>query len=465
MEKFRKFCIVFFACLSFFFAIVAIHNLFFLDENKLYQRHTRSWDTHIDSIAKEEDKLLFLFVNENENVSKNIKTSLEKEYVFTVLDKKNNPADYTVYNYFWQNISNSKQDLACAILTPTMKPIFLSSKIEIKKLEKILPTFAQSWKKNRDAIQKTNDIALQKQIQNIQQKQYIDNLFFNYPMPIVQASFFNEKLPIAILTENARLTFKRLKRTNSIRYLHDAQLALNALKNRLKTENNYNAKLLITRAMADIAFATNADNLKELKDIADKIVNKKPDKSPATEKSLELSILCKAYSIFGDEQYLKRAEQIVKKIENTTANEHISAIISPPFFEVQLMSELSIASALNISIMANSLCDFYDISEDKASLETALALITKLDSDYIYNNYWAINSKHSPSAKFLRIIISHDAEEPSYLGEAYQAITRIKRSLDIKEISQVERKIKSLNNLSIPAYESTHASIILAEYN
>jgi len=109
------------------------------------------------------------------------------------------------------------------------------------------------------------------------------------------------------------------------------------------------------------------------------------------------------------------------------------------------------------------ICDYFEITREKDAINTALEIIRKLDSDYTHNGFWTMNSKFSASAKFARITITKDSTTPSHIGEAYQAISRLKRTLQIPTISPVEQKIRTITKSFIPSAEHEHASIKLAE--
>lgn len=464
MERFRKVCVILFGSLSVLFALVAIHNHYFLNSSKRYAHNAYKWDSTLEDIAQEQNKLIFFFVSGEEVVSKRILKSLKNNYIYTVLDKQKNPADYTVFNYFLKRTSKTKKDLACAILTPSLKPIYLSSKSDKRRLEKLLPTLASTWENNQKLIQNRANAISNRQV-FLAQHHYIANAQMLGLNNEYNPDNYNAKLPTAVLTENARLIFKRLKSSNAPHLIYKANVAIKHLKDRFKSEKSYTSKLLIARAIADVSFAISPRNTREVQFIADEIVNFSKNKiSHSNIKALELAVLCRAYKIYDNTQYLDCAEQIAKEIQQSiNASENISAIIPIQQFNVQFISQTSIASAFDLSTMANALCDYFEITGEKDAINTALVIIRKLDSDYTHNGVWTMNSKFSASAKFARITITKDSTTPSHIGEAYQAISRLKRTLQIPTISPVEQKIRTITKSFIPSAEQEHASIKLAE--
>ena len=463
MDKFRKFCVVLFGGLSLFFAVLAIHNHFFYNAKKYYQYKATDWNLNLANNATIEDKLIFFFVSGNEIISRKIKKTLEENYVFSILDKEKNSADYEVFNYFLKKNSKTKQNLACAILTPNFKPICLSGKVEKKRLEKILTAVANSYKSNKGLIRSKAELVSIQQVRNSQSIFSTNMPIFNFVYSITPARF-DQNTPIAVVTENARVAFKNYKKYPSPVQKFVAEKSLLALKNRYKSTTNKIEKLLIARALADIAFAVNVRDINELKQEADSIISSRSTSKSTLNLALELAILSRAYTVFPTEDYAKKAEALTTYFENTLFNtQKMSMQLPMTSLEANLIQTNSNTSALDLAVMANALCDFYEITFDKRYLFSALEIIKKLDAEYLHNGFWTINSKHCPSANFARITIINDSDKPSHLGEAYQAISRINRGLNISILSPSQYNKHKISTHFIPALEHSRASIKLAE--
>lgn len=463
MDKFRKFCVILFGGLSLFFAILAIHNHFFYNAKKYYQYKATEWNLNLANNATTNDKLIFFFVSGNEIISRKIKKTLEENYVFSILDKEKNSADYEVFNYFLKKNSKTKQDLACAILTPNFKPIYLSGKVEKKRLEKILTAIANSYKNNKGLIRSKAELVSIQQVRNSQSIFFTNMPIFNFVYSVTP-SRFDQNTPTAVVTENARVAFKNYKKYPSPVQKFRAEKSLSALKTRYKRASNKTEKLLIARAIADIAFATNVRNINELKQEADSIISSRNSSKSTLISALELAVLSRAYAVFATEDYAKKAEALTTYLENTLFNAQETSIqFLPTSLEANSIQTNSNVSALDLAVMANALCDFYEITFDKRHLFSALEIIKKLDAEYSHKGFWTINSKYCPSANFARITIINDSDKPSHLGEAYQAISRINRGLNISTISPSQYNKYKISTRFIPALEHSRASIKLAE--
>ena len=123
----------------------------------------------------------------------------------------------------------------------------------------------------------------------------------------------------------------------------------------------------------------------------------------------------------------------------------------------------SIASALDLSLMANALCDYFDITRDSSALSAARALLVKLDSDYRFGGLWTVNSAFSPTASFARFAVLDDAADPSYVGEAKQAFARVNRRSGVKSAAVEDGRTAAF--LPAMGFSSAgRASSMLAEF-
>ena len=284
-------------------------------------------------------------------------------------------------------------------------------------------------------------------------------------MALSFADWNDKNIPISLITENARVHFNIYKRLTNICSKGNAENAFIGLKKRYNLENNKISKLLIARAQADIAFATDSKNLSELRKEADDIESNKKIPQKMTEFALSLSVLSRAYSVFGDRKYILKARDFSKRArESIFKNRLMPAFISNTSSETPIENTNSLACAYGMSMLANALCDFSEASGEKNTLQIAMTIINKLDADYLHNGIWTLNSIYAPSARFARISVVEDSHIPSYIGEAFQAIVRIKKGLNLRTISPAEPYIARLENFFIPAFSEKRASIKLAKF-
>ena len=135
-------------------------------------------------------------------------------------------------------------------------------------------------------------------------------------------------MPIAFLTENARLAFARYKKLNDVRLKALASSAFEALMRRYQSEKSPEGKMLIARALADASFAVPTEALTPLKEQADELLgNFQP--SSASNCALALSVLVKADQIFGNPKYGQKAIS-AQKSSNARSPDTRSLPISSP---------------------------------------------------------------------------------------------------------------------------------------
>ncbi len=465
MEKLRKICVVVFASLSLFFALVAIRNHFFPSDVAKNIKTAAHWNANLETIARKNDNLIFFYVSGNEIISNKIKNLLENHYVFSVLDKEKNPADFAIFNHFLKSASKSEAPLTCAILTPTLQPIYLSSKIDKDQLEKILYATARKYVSNRHLLRE-RALRATETLKTFDVRFATAPLYQTIPCSVSHFAFGNVgDIPISIMTENARLHFNIYKTSANLFAQRDAINALKVLKQRYTQEKEKSARRLIARALADIAFAVDTKYLTELKAEADSITSSKKQEQNITDCALALSVLSRAHSVFGDDKYLLTATKIFKTIKSAVFNKRtIPAILQMGTDENDVSAINSLACAHGMSMMANALCDFSEATSNNDVLYVAMAIINKLDADYLHNGIWTLNSSNAPSAKFARLSILDDSHIPSHVGEAYQAVMRIKKGLNLRTISPAEAYIARIETLFIPAFSETRASIKLAKF-
>ena len=471
MDKIRKFFVILFGSLSLFFAIVAVHNHFY--EKKLLQssKNFLHWSNDISNSAKKANKLVFAVVD-NIKLSPKIRKILDKHFAITVLDRKENYADFEALNYVLKKYTRSKNDVACAIFTPEMKPVYVMSKINERKLEKILPAIKKTYANNPEQFLnrvEANVVSFKNEekvlshfyemfsatgVGAVHSMNFTSILNFFAPKNDVYENEIlklcnsdTDNIPLAILTENARLTFRIYKNHQAI-----TQHLLTKLKKRFVKEKNNLSKLLIARAISEATSTTN----QELRVIADALLNENTKKSVA-ENALTLSILSKAYFVYEKEEYLQKASEIFDTLKSIIEDSQTQILTFRNSEKIYTKENLN---AFDFAIIANSVCDYAKVSTDESAIDIAVNAIKNLDSNFAFNHFWTLNSQHSTSANFARITIVDDNNIPSYIGEANQAIIKIKRKLGKENISPVERNIERLAR----NHTLSRASIKLAYY-
>ncbi len=423
------------------------------------------WNADLQALARKTDKLVFVETSADGGIPQNIKYELKKHYIFTVLDKNKNPADFFIFDTFLREKTRTNNPFACAILTPTLKPIFVSAKTDTTRLEKILVAVAHKHAKNRHLL-RTSATTFATYHRAITSEHFASAALLSAITSGLHTSNIkkqNTQQPIAQLTENARLHFRTLKHFRTFFSLNATRASLNQLKKRYALETDSRAKKLIARALADIAFAVDKNTISELKIQADTIVTEKSVAEPLVDSALNLAVLSRAYSIFGEKTYLQKAKKLAHKISlYAFGNAAIPAILPHDIEHITISSNDSIACALGMSLAANALCDFHKISNDPTATHAALAIIKKLDTHYQFGGVWTLNSQNSPSANFARPSIFDDEILPSHIGEAYQAIVHIKRELGLRTISPVEISLKNFENFLISPFVKNRDSIRIA---
>lgn len=455
----RKTCAVVFGLLSIFFAVVAIHNQFFAEKagKDCAEAAALNFDSGVESAAREQDKLIFLTVDDVP-CSKALRKIIAGNYLWANIDKSANPADFEIYNRFFRRASKSENDFVCAILTPKLKPVYISTKLDEDKLKRLLPAVAKAYSSQR---QKLRDRAEEASTRVTISSSGIFNKILVCGFSVQQRPFqgaIASDMPIAFLTENARLAFARYKKLNDVRLKALASSAFEALMRRYQSEKSPEGKMLIARALADASFAVPTEALTPLKEQADELVsNFQP--SSASNCALALSVLVKADQIFGNPKYGQKAKDIRTKIIKCALSRYpVTANLQP------YQGSNSLADAYDMALMANALCDYARANKDKAAVEAALSLISKLDADYRQNGLWSINSSRSPSAGFIRVKVLSDEERPSYVGEALQAIAKLKAITGMKKISDAEDSAKRIGGSFAQNYDGIGASIKLASF-
>ncbi len=426
MEKVRKFCAVFFGCLAVFFALIAVRNHFYkgdcLDSSAMLP-----WNAETPAKAARAGRLVFVHAADLSELSPECVRILNKKYSVARLDKNLNPADYDVLTYFLRRKLGRDSRFACAVFTPTFKPVYIASDFDAKKIAAVLEIFACSFdsapeKFNLRAERAGRDLA----------RSAVFGVAETAPFPFANAAFSSEKIadacPTALLTENARVRFADARKSVAMLTRIRAAEAFATLKRQFAKRADARDRLYIARALADARFAVSAEAVPEL-DCAAKSALQDASQERAADAALKLSVLCGAYSVFENAQYLAGARRIAARLVRIASERRDipAVVVLSAGAGGSAVVPNSIASALDLSLMANALCDYFDIARDASALSAARALLGKLDSDYRFGGLWTINSAFSPTASFARFAVLDDAADPSYVGEAKQAFVRVGR--------------------------------------
>ena len=409
----RKICAGVFAALSLFFALVAVHNRFYAccRDGAGGGLQKAPFDESLEIRAREADKLVFVAIGAH-SLSEKTKKILAKNYIFTELDPKLNPADFEVFNHFFTVSSYAKKPLECAVLTPKLNPVYLSAKIDGERLNKILPAAANAYAKNRELLRESaeNFGAALPHSRALSFLRDDGNFSFSFARSL-------DNVPTAYLSENARLAFARYRTMRGFYFSNAAARAFEALKTRYDREKSPRKKMLLARAIASAAFAADARALSPADEQARFVLGNRFD--GVYENALALSLSSRAALLFGKDEYAQRAAQIAREIMAAASGQK-------PFPSVLRECANSVADAYDIAAAANALCDYSAASGDKSALSAAAKLLAQLDALYSSNSMLALNSARSPSAAFARLSIFGDGERPSYTGEAMQAAAKLK---------------------------------------
>ncbi len=461
MEKLRKFCAVFFGCLAVFFALIAVRNHFH-KSGSLDSAAMLPWNAETPAKAAQAGRLVFVHAADLAELPPECVRILNKKYSVARLDKNLNPADYDVLSYFLRRKLGRGSRFACAIFTPAFKPVYIASDFDAKKIAAVLEIFARSFdaspeKFNLRAENAGRDLA----------RSAVFGVAETEPFPFVNAAFSAEKIadicPTAALTENARVRFAVARKSGAMLARLRAAEAFATLKSQFAKRADPRGKLYIARALADARFAVPARAVPELDCAATSALQSVPQER-AADAALKLSVLCGAYSVFDKAQYLEGARDIAERLVRLASERRdIPAVVVSASGGEGAVVPNSIASALDLSLMANALCDYFDITRDVSALSAARALLAKLDSDYRFGGLWTVNSAFSPTASFARFAVLDDAADPSYVGEAKQAFARVNRRSGVKSAAVEDGRAAAF--LPAMGFSSAgRASSMLAEF-
>ena len=466
----RKILAVVFGALSLFFALIAARNRYCAG---CPAAQPQAWNCGLGETAKVGNKLIFVCAGSSGALTKKNADFAAKNYVCAVLDRNKNSADFEVYNTFFKSVSRAKTDFVCAVLTPNFAPVYMSDKIDNPKLEKLLKAVAQSYRKDREKFAERAEAAAVRVRARMAFDAERERIFgaFGGDLRARNAHSHSNTPPAAVLTENARLQFANLKIRPSVLAAKQSAKFFDALKRLYASAAHPAQKLLAARAMADAAFAVAPEKLAEVRQCADAVAAGQTSASsavqpansanisaekPLSELALSLSVLCRAAKIFGDKKYARAAETIAKKIADTAADSPAACDCCRRAEEAAYPAKInaaraekhtcgaqplsSYASALDIALAANALCDYAAFENSPRAFDAARKLLNLLEADYRQNSVWTLNSKRSPSARFARITVLRDIDAPSYTGEAYQAIAKIKRHYALRTTEATETR-------------------------
>lgn len=442
VEKIRKFCAVLFGCLAVFFALIAVRNHFHrggcLDSAAMLP-----WNAETPARAAQAGRLVFVHTADLSELSPECVRILNKKYSVARLDKNLNPADYDVLSYFLRRKFGRGSRFACAVFTPTFKPVYIASDFDAKKIAAVLEIFARSF----DAAPEKFNLRAEMAGRDLT-RSAVFGVAETDSFPFANAAFSSEKIadacPTALLTENARVRFAVARKSGAMLTRIRAAEAFATLKRQFAKRTDARSRLYIARALADAGFAVSARAVPEL-DCAAKAALQGGSQERAADAALKLSVLCGAYSVFENAQYLQGARDIAARLVRIASERRdIPAVVVSASGGDSAVVPNSIASALDLSLMANALCDYFDIARDASALSAARSLLAKLDSDYRFGGLWTINSAFSPTAGFARFAVLDDAADPSYVGEAKQAFARVNRRSGVQSVGVADGRETAL---------------------
>ncbi len=450
MRKLRKRLAIFFALLSLLFACIAISNKLSTLSNINIQTKeiSASWGREIESLARNQNKLIFFFSDKNapQLLSKNAKKILTEHYITVNISPEKFPADFIILDAPLAKVSKKYNTLKAGILSPNLFPIYLTSEIRSDKknttlaLDDAIVAAANQFEQNAYALKRTaKESTSFDAIPRDTFASIFGNSFAHLGFIHAESSrmfiYFNSNAPLtaapAVLSENARLTAR-------IAICDFAQFAAQNATNRatkilcarIKSNDESDfAKLLFLRALGEIPYTLTDNHIKTFYLQNVKKVAHTNHKN-IREIALSTSVLLRAFSISKDEKFFYDAKNLANNLSNIALTEKILP---------SQTNKKSESSSLEYVLCARAFWDMSKFTNDQKWFERTQGIITRWNENFMTEfNLWSINSKKSALAKITRPIITRDSISPSYIGEAAQLFAEIDALYTSKNLTQIE---------------------------
>lgn len=408
------------------------------------------WGNGLEILARQNRKLVFFTVKGARRYvpDADFEKLLERHFYVTELDPYQWPADYKILQTILERGTGASRDLEGGILLPNLAPLYLSSDLRGNPEAGVPPVpeaASAIAEKFFNSPARTRGIA-----QGLPALLSVDNT----PM----ASAFAEKLPESgiawemesiklndffsrdtsahfpsVITENARLAARISRISQRFRFASAASAKARSVLEKMFGENPpLIEKLLIARALFDIRPPPDGGGNSDLLfHFADQIAGmvredgrmmEKGCSAVTSENALAVQVLALAAAASGDKKYLDAAERIGEYLEILLK----TASQMPSISDVSIQSQ---SSSRTYAFVAKAFADLHCLTKNDRYLALCRMLMDEWDKLFMTRDgVWSINSYSSALANVSRPVIFRDARMPSYVGEAAQLITYLKKA-------------------------------------
>ncbi len=453
MNKLRRILAWLFAALSVLMAFAAIlkSHRHRQESGEFGEGNARmsEWGRNLESKARKFDKLILFTTREDLDESKLsplAKKCLFDRYILSKLEPARYPADYEILKRLFNSISGRDEEIAVGLLSPKMRPIYLSSSLHYNPhgrencLNRLLPGAAAIY----------DSVSAELQNRAGQAAEILDSALPSgpaIPSGPAGAPFFAdiqswsllalfEKtafLPAGVLSENARLAVLINSRFPRQFCAHKAaDIAVMRLAQALSSTRTYASakeRLVLLRAAAEISGIRDYAALRGKCLETGLSILKYQDKNglfafsgagaDIAENALAVSFLAKLSSHSPDariEQALKHCAKALVKILNMPGE-------MPAAVDRGKMGRIaSQASSYEYAYLCSALADMHKLTGENAYLDALSKSADEWGRFYMTKlGLFSVNSQNSALGGFLRPVLVEDYEMPSYLGEAAQS--------------------------------------------
>lgn len=427
------------------------------------------WGNALEMFARQNRKLVFFTVKGAKKYvpDAGFKRLLDRCFYVVELDPRQWPADYEILQSILERGTGMPVDLEGGILLPNLAPLCLSSNLRgnsgagIPPVSVAASAAAEKFFKYpaRARAAASNLAALLSAKNPPAASVFADRLSgggISWEMESIKLNdFFSRGTSAhfpAVVTENARLA-ARISRISPRLALAAAaaEKARAALEKMFGEKRPLIEKLLIARALFDMGVSPNGGgDSARLFSFADRIAGmtrsdgrmmEKGRSAVTSENALAVQVLALAASASGDKRYLDAAEKIGGYLEILL----MTAGQMPSIPDVSVQSQ---SSSRTYAFVAKAFADLHCQTGNDRYIALCRMLMDEWDKLFMTGEgVWSINSYSSALAGVSRPVIFGDARMPSYIGEAAQLITYLKKADPMFDASYS----KKLDGISIGA--------------
>jgi len=444
VHKLRKILALFFGALSIFFAGIAVHKHFTLKDTTIDSQNLHDWGHELETQARQQDKLIFFFVNPESFEKTKL---LDDNFLMSHLDKNAFPADFRAIAFIYGNAGQSEK-IAYGILTPKMFPLLVSAKLpeqDSPRSPSLATVLKASLKLHQNEREKLNLIANQSQIENKEAPVFVplntNNLAENAELFQFFATRNLESVPSAIVSENAKLLFRKCKTKYRDNFAINAlPLAVRHLVAGINSENSdFTRKILFAQALAECAILLKEKNaLAASENFAKHLYSIQREDGAfednnlvfLSQNALILSLLSLNYKILPNERSLES----LTKCENFVHKNFLSKRVLPA-----MLSKKSESGATEYGILSCAYFDMFLILKDEDYFKKSLFLISKLNDNFLdESGLYKEMAKDSVLAKYVKLYSNKDNILPSASGSVSQVLA------NMQTIKPNEKQAKTL---------------------